>query len=216
MTWIDVEQNTPEWDLLRVGKITSSNLGIVMANFGKAFGDPAKRYAVEIALEKITGEPANSGFSNGHMERGHEDEPIACIAYEDQYFCEVTNGGFYDLGDFGCSPDGHVSTDGLVEIKSALPHVHYERIRKQSCNSTAYQWQMLGNLKASEREWIDFISYCRSFPDDKRLLVIRLHAEDYGKEFKMIDERLDQFRELIADAKKTILSSDYFLSTKAA
>lgn len=214
--FIDVEQNTEEWEALRVGKMTSSNLGIIMANFGKAFGEPAKKYAVEIAVGQITGASATDSYSNSHMDRGHEDEPIARMLYEDQHFCDVTNGGFYDLGDYGCSPDGHVGTSGLVEIKSGLAHIHYERIRKQSCNSATYKWQMIGNMKAAEKEWIDFISYCRAFPDDKKLYVLRHHAEDYNKEYKMIDERLEQFREVIAEAKKTILSSDYFLSTKAA
>lgn len=214
--FIDVKQNEEEWELLRVGKITSSNLGIIMANYGKAFGEPAKKYAVEVALGQITGAPAGGGYSNEHMDRGHEDEPVARLLYEEQHFCDVTNGGFYDLGDYGCSPDGHVNPTGLVEIKSALPHIHYERIRKQSCNSSLYRWQMIGNLKAAEKEWIDFISYCRSFPEDKRLYVIRHNAEDCANEFKMIDERLGQFRELIAEAKKTILNSDYFLSTSKA
>lgn len=214
--FVDVQQNTDEWYALRVGKITSSNLGIVMANYGKAFGDPAKKYAIEIALEQITGVSASGGYSNSHMDRGHEDEPIARMMYEDQHFCEVLNGGFYDLGDYGCSPDGHVGQDGLVEIKSALPHIQFNRIRKQSCDSATYKWQMIGNMKAAGKPWIDFISYCAAFPEEKRLYVIRHHAEEYADEFKMIDERLGQFRELIAKTKETILSSDYFLSTSKA
>lgn len=214
--FIDVEQNTDEWDLLRVGKVNGSKLGIIMANFGKAFGEPAKQYAVEIALGQITKQPVSGGFHSKDLDRGHEDEPIARMLYEDQHFCEVTNGGFYDLGDFGCSPDGHVGANGLVEIKSALAHVHYERIRKQNCGSTTYRWQMIGCMKAAQKDWIDFISYCGSFPEDKKLYVIRHLAEDYAKEYQMIDERLAQFLELIANAKQTILNSDYFLPTSKA
>lgn len=75
--FIDVEQNSNEWFELRAGKLTSSKLGIVMANYGKALGEPAKKYAVNIAIEQITGEPIASTFTNAHMERGHEQEPIA-------------------------------------------------------------------------------------------------------------------------------------------
>lgn len=213
--FIDVAQNTPEWDELRIGKMTSSKLGIIMANFGKAFGEPAKQYAIEIALGQITGQPVSGGFHSKDLERGHEDEPIASMIYQDQYFCDVTNGGFYDLGDYGCSPDGHVGSDGLVEIKSALAHIHYERIRKQNCGSATYKWQMLGNMKAAEKDWIDFISYCSSFPDEKKLYVIRYLANDFQKEFDMIDERLNQFRPLITKARETILESDYFLTAAA-
>jgi len=73
----DVDQNTDEWFAMRAGLLTSSKLGTVMANYGKAFGDPAKKYAVNIAIEQITGQPIPSTFSNDHMERGHEQEPVA-------------------------------------------------------------------------------------------------------------------------------------------
>ena len=38
---------------MRAGRLTSSKLGTVMANLGKAFGEPAKKYAVDIAIEQI-------------------------------------------------------------------------------------------------------------------------------------------------------------------
>ena len=30
------------------------------------------------------------------MDRGHEEEPLAIMAYEAEYFCTVDNGGFYE------------------------------------------------------------------------------------------------------------------------
>ena len=38
----NVDQNTDAWFDLRLVKITSSNFGTIMANDGKAFGEPAK------------------------------------------------------------------------------------------------------------------------------------------------------------------------------
>ena len=73
----DVEQNTDEWLQLRAGKLTGSSVGSVMANFGKAFGDPAKRLAVNIAVEQLRKEPLISDYTNEHMDRGHAEEPIA-------------------------------------------------------------------------------------------------------------------------------------------
>jgi hypothetical protein len=124
MVWHDVEQNTDEWDLLRVGKITSSSLAKVMANYGKSFGEPAKKYASEIALGQVTGQVTVGGYSNAHMERGHVEEPLARDEYESRYFSAVTNGGFYEVGDEGGSPDGLVGDTGMVEIKSAIPSIH--------------------------------------------------------------------------------------------
>jgi hypothetical protein len=212
--WIDIEQNTEAWDLLRVGKITSSNLSKVMANYGKMFGDPAKKYATEIALGQITGQVAANNYTNAHMERGHIEESIAREEYEERYFSAVTNGGFYDLGDVGCSPDGLVGVDGMVEIKSAIPSIHYARIAKQSYDS-AYRWQLVGNMMFGERDWIDFISYCADYPEGKRIYVCRLWADDFLIEFEQIESRLDQFRELIATAKHTILNNNYSLIGRA-
>ena len=72
--FIDVNQNTDEWFQMRCGKLTSSKLGTIMANFGKAFGDPAKKYAVNIAIEQITGSPISSDYTNADMQRGHDQE----------------------------------------------------------------------------------------------------------------------------------------------
>ncbi len=205
----DIEQNTDLWLDLRAGKITGSAISKAMANYGKAFGEPAKKYAVTIALEQITGSRmSGDGYSNDHMERGHEEEPLARMAYENEYFCDVSNGGFFEFGDIGCSPDGLVNDDGVIEIKSAIPSMHYSRLARQSFDP-AYKWQIIGNLKITGRDWIDFISYCSAFPEDKRLYVHRSHKADFVEEFKMIDVRIDQFRELIEKSKETILNNSY-------
>lgn len=210
MKFYDVEQNTDAWLELRMKKPTSSKLGVIMANYGKAFGEPAKKYAVEIALERITGSSSKDGFSNQHMDRGHEEEPLARMAYEEEMFCFVKNGGFFDHGHFGCSPDGLVGDDGLIEIKSAIPSVHYDRIRKQSFDS-AYKWQLIGNMKFASREWIDFISFCSSFPDEKKLFIYRLTASNYKEEFEMIDKRLSEFWSLINSIESDIRDKSCFL-----
>ncbi len=214
MKWHDVEQNESDWDLLRVGKITASSLSKVMANYGKAFGEPAKKYASEIALGQITGAVSTGGYSNGHMERGHEEEPLARDEYENRYFTAVTNGGFFALDDLGCSPDGLVGSEGMIEIKSAIPSIHYARIAKQSYDS-AYKWQLAGGLKISGREWIDFISYCADYPEGKRIYVYRCWRDSFAEEFKMIDLRIDEFRSLIETSKQVILSNDYSILGKS-
>lgn len=206
MGFIDCEQNTEEWFALRAGKVTGSTLAKIMANYGKAFGEPAKKAAVNIALEQINGKPlANENYSNAHMERGHEQESIARALYEARYFVKVENGGFFDNGDTGCSPDGRVGKDGLIEIKSVIGTQQYKTIKSESYD-TAYKWQLIDNLKETEREWIDYTSYCADFPEGKQLYIYRLHADDVFKEFRMIDVRMDQFRELIEEAKQRILA----------
>ena len=210
MLWHDVKQNTDEWLALRSGKPTSSKLGAVMANFGKAFGEPAKKYAINIAVEQLTGQKSESSYSNEHMERGHEQEPLARMEYEEAFFCDVTNGGFFENLGMGCSPDGLVSENGLIEIKSVIPSVHYDNIRRGNVDP-AYKWQCYGNLMITEREYIDFVSYCATFPEGKRLYVYRAYAEQLKPEFGMIKDRMQEFLGLIETAKTTIKNTEYFL-----
>ena len=71
--WIDCQQNTDEWLDMRAGKVTGSAIGKIMANYGKSFGEPAKKLAVDIAVERITGKRITTNdYKNSHMERGHE------------------------------------------------------------------------------------------------------------------------------------------------
>ena len=198
-----IEQNTEAWFLMRSGKLTGSVASKVMANDGKAFGDPAKKLAVNIALEQITGKPISDGYTNDHMERGHEQEPIARQLYEREYFCKVADGGFYDNGFTGCSPDGLVSTDGIIEIKCVIPSVQYKRIKTKSFDS-AYRWQLSFNLKESGRKWIDYISFCAEFPTDRMLFVQRIYTTDLVDDFKSIDLRVDDFFELVNQIKEDI------------
>lgn len=207
--FIDVEQNTDEWFLLRAGLLTSSKLGTVMANFGKAFGEPAKKYAVQIAVEQITGQPISSSYSNDHMQRGHEQEPVARALYEERTFSEVANGGFFQSAFVGCSPDGRVCDEGAIEIKSVIAPVHFANVSRGGLDP-AYRWQCFGNLKFMGVEWLDFVSYCADFPDDKRLYVSRIHKSNSGEEFEKIDERVDQFETLVNDVRERIINSNYF------
>lgn len=204
----DIDQNTDEWMGLRAGRFTSSNAGKIMANYGKAFGDPAKKYAMNIAVQQITGEIGESGYSNDHTERGHEQEPIARMMYEEETFCTVSNGGFFCDDFIGCSPDGLVYDDGVIEIKSVIINVHFANVKRQGVDP-AYKWQCIGNLKFTGRKWLDFVSYCSGFPQGKQLYTYRLHADKLQDEFKMLDTRIDEFKALVESTKKTILESQY-------
>lgn len=213
MEFLDVEQNSDEWFEMRAGKLTGSKFGTIMANDGKAFGEPAKKYAANIALEQITGKAISSDYSNDHMQRGHDQEPLARMKYEEQFFCTVDNGGFFDCGDTGVSPDGLVGEDGLIEIKSVIPSVHYASIKRQSFDP-AYRWQLIGNLKSTERDWIDFVSYCADYPEDKQLFVFRLHKDHYKAEFEKMSIRTALFIKLVKETKESILTNQYQLASK--
>lgn len=198
MVFHDVEQNTDAWQLLRTGKATASNFACFMANDGKTFGDPAKRYALQIALERMTGKKAEFSFSNKDMERGQEQEPIARMLYEEERFVDVSNGGFFDWGDYGDSPDGLIGSDGVAEIKSVIASTHYATIQRGSFDPS-YRWQLVGHLDCTERDWVDFISYCSDFPIGMQLYVSRLHRKDCETEIARLKARRAEFIDLVGE-----------------
>ena len=198
-----IEQNTDEWLQMRSGHLTGSSIAKVMANDPKAFGEPAKRLAVDIALEQITWRPIGGGYSNADMLRGHEQEPIARQLYESEYFYTVDAGGFFDNGFTGSSPDGLVDSDGLIEIKSVIASQQYKRVKSGTYDS-AYRWQLMFNLQQSGRDWIDYVSYCPDFPDGQQLFVQRIHANAQAETFTKMNVRIAKFLKLVEQVKADI------------
>lgn len=188
---------------LRLGKVTCSSFGLFMANDGKAFGEPAKKYALQIALELDTGRKAEYSFTSEHTERGHEQEPIARMLYEDENFVSVSNGGFFDWGEHGDSPDGLVNDDGVVEIKSVTAAVHYATLMRKSFDP-AYRWQLIGHLDCTQRQWVDFVSYCGEFKEGKQLIVHRLNRDDYAAEIERLQQRRADFLGLVKQTLQNI------------
>lgn len=203
MLFHNVDQNTDEWMSLRLGRVTMSSAGKFMANDGKAFGDPAKKYALKIALERVTGKKSEFSFSNDHMIRGHEQEPIAKMLYEEENFVTVSNGGFFDCGNYGTSPDGLVGEDGIIEIKSVIAKTHYATLRRGTPDP-AYKWQLIGHLDCTGRDWVDFVSYCSDFIEKKQLITYRTYRYDVQKEIAALRYRRDLFLELVDSIEREI------------
>jgi YqaJ-like recombinase protein len=192
----DVEQNTDVWEELKLGKASSSGYAKFMANYGKSFGEPAHRYALQLALERVTGRKAQHSFKNDDMERGHEQEPIARMLYEELFFCEVTNGGFFDFGEYGDSPDGLVGEEGVLEVKSVIATTHEATLRRGSFDP-AYRWQIAGHFD-SGRAWVDFASYCSDYPDWDQLAMYRVYRAEMQTEIAQLHERRAEFLQLVA------------------
>lgn len=203
MLWrrVDVAQGTEEWFQARLGKITSSKAGIWMQ--GDEFSDKAKTYALEVSLERLTGERQEPAFVSMAMKQGIDMEPFAREMYQDRFFVEVSDGGFYETEDgrIGDSPDG-ILDGGTIEIKCPSVTTHLANLKRMvgkraMKHDPQYHWQILSHIEATGSEWCDFISYNQSFPEQSRIGVTRVYAEDYLEDMKKLIETRYKFLEYI-------------------
>jgi hypothetical protein len=124
--------------------------------------------------------------------------------YEDENFVNVTNGGFFDCGLYGDSPDGLIGDDGVIEIKSVIASTHYATLKRGSFDP-AYRWQLAGHLDCTGRQWVDFVSYCSEFPEDKQLIVYRYERGEFEKEIERLKIRRNEFLILVDDIINELL-----------
>lgn len=163
MEIINCDQGTPEWFACRAGIPTASEFHTVMAK-GRGGGDSKTRqtYLYKLAGEIITGEPMES-YSNAHMERGKvmEDEARSLYEFMTDQSCERV--GFIRSGRKGASPDSLVGSNGLVEIKTKLPHLLIEALFRGEF-PPEHKAQCQGQLWVAEREWLDIAIYWPGMP----------------------------------------------------
>jgi putative phage-type endonuclease len=156
----EIDQNSPEWFQLRLGKFTASTFKDLFAKTGTVTFEKAIN---KVVFERITGQSPES-FSNEWMVRGSELEPLARKAYEDMQMVVVKNGGFFTFDEWiGASPDGLVGDDGLIEIKCPAFHTHIDYLIKKKVPAD-YYCQMQGQLFVTGRRWCDFVSYHPGLP----------------------------------------------------
>lgn len=163
MQIIDCEQGTPDWFSARAGIPTASEFSTVMAS-GRGGGESKTRrtYMLKLAGERITGEPMST-FSNAHMERGKEMEAEAREFYAFMRDADPQQIGFIRSGDKGCSPDALIGDDGLLEIKTALPHLLIDYLLKDEF-PPEHKAQTQGQLWVAERAWVDLVIFWPSLP----------------------------------------------------
>jgi len=190
MKLLSIMQGTPEWLAARAGKVTASRINDVMAaKTTAAYRD----YKAQIVAEILTGVPQESGFVNDYMRWGTEQEKLARAEYE--MFCAwtVDEVGLVihpTIEQGAASPDGLVSTDGLVEIKCPKTSTHLQTLLDKK-QPRQYENQMLWQMACTGREWCDFVSYDPRLPEDLQLFVHRFDRDQ--ERIDAIEEAVKQF-----------------------
>lgn len=184
----DINQGSPEWFEIRVGKVTASHAQAI-GNNGKGLDT----YLLGVVSEMFSSAQKEQ-YSNEHTERGNELEPLARSMYELQENVEVEEIGFAEYNDFvGCSPDGLVGDDGMIEIKCPDDKTYFNLLMNENIDSS-YIWQCQMNLLILEKKWCDLIFYNPNF--EKSMKIFRLKPDK---------EMFSRLKEGFAKAEKEII-----------
>jgi len=182
---------------LRSGKITASQFYRIMTrgrNKNEPLGDTAITYIYEIIAEIMTNGISRKfeEFSSKAVEWGNRYEPEAIRVYSEYNSVEVREGEFIEYSLYaGCTPDGFVGDDGLIEVK--CPYLTKNHIKHLLCNtqeelkdiSKEYYWQCQFQLFCTGREWVDFVSYDPRCDERFCLHILRVdRREDIMNEIK--------------------------------
>jgi hypothetical protein len=126
----DIEQNSDEWDHIKVGMFSASSADKLLS------GKDTKGYKQlisKIAEERITGKRCENDEFKGNWStnRGHEFEPIARDDYEFRTLSAVKLVGVAIKDEWClCSPDGLISDDTLHQIKCPIFSTQKEYLEK--------------------------------------------------------------------------------------
>lgn len=179
MKIIECDQGTEAWHRARAGIPTASEFKTVLREKGVSKGSESKTrrdYILKLAGERITGDPATS-YENAAMVRGREMESQAREDYAFIKDVEPQIVGFVtiDDGTAGASPDSFVGDRGMLEIKTAEPHILLGMMRGGEFPA-AHKAQCQGNLWVCERDTIDLVVY---WPKMKPLIISAGRDETY-------------------------------------
>lgn len=171
-----VEQRSPEWHALRVGKLTGTGAGDMLAQIKTGEAAARRDLRMRIVCERLTGQSQEDAYVNAAMQRGIDKEADAFAAYEALTGQMALPVGFlsHDTLPAGCSPDGQIGNfAGLLELKcpKTATHVGYLRGGKVP---TAYLPQITHNLWISGAAYCDFFSFDDRLPEPLQCFHVRM------------------------------------------
>lgn len=195
------EQGSDLWKQARAGKVTASRAKDARDKLKS--GAPSGKqlaYACQVALERVSGQPADNTFENWQMREGHVQEPIARTAYERETGNLVDEVGALATDDdlFLYSPDGLIDDDGLLEVKSLFSP---ERIMTIVGNgdTSDFEDQCMFGLWLTGRQWIDLVVWV---PTLEHLSIQRITRDEDAIE--ALEADLMAFARLVTQYETTL------------
>ena len=175
-TFLTCEQRSDEWRLARAGRFTASRAADAFATTKSGEAAAARDYRMQLAVERITGEPQDMDYVSKDMQRGIDLEPYAIQAYEGVTGRLVRRVGFVllDGAMVGASPDGLVEDGaGVVEIKCPKSTTHTGYLREGTF-PPEYVPQGKHLIRVTGAQWCDFVSFDDRMPVGLQIMIARM------------------------------------------
>lgn len=186
-------QQSGQWFQARIGKLTASSMGMAM-DFLKNGAPSQKRkdLMADIVGERMTDE-LRATYVTPAMQWGNEKEPFAKAAYEARTGLTIQDAGFVEhptIENFGASPDGFLSDDGLIEIKcpSTTTFIAW---KLAGVVPEQHKPQMLAQLACTGRKWCEFVAFDPRVKVGMQLFIRRF--EPTAEEIKEVETAAIQF-----------------------
>jgi hypothetical protein len=178
MKMFDMPQGSQEWWAIRRGIPTASEFDKIITPAKCQVSAQARNYICKLIADLAALYPPENveSWTNHAMRHGIDCEPEARRWYEFDRGVQVAQVGFCitDDGRFGCSPDGLVGEDGLLELKCPQLHTHADYLLDGGL-PTEYKCQVHGQLVVTGRKWVDFLSYSPGLDP----LLIRVEPDEF-------------------------------------
>jgi hypothetical protein len=169
-----VDQLSPEWFAIRVGKLTGSLFPDLMPKDNAKVEYTQGQYSllVQIASEILTGE-AEETFTSKAMQWGIDMEESGREALSDYLMSPIRESGFWEYSEWaGASPDGiGGNMDFVAEIKCPTSKTHMLYLLDSEELWKKYRWQVVAESLCSGIDHAYICSYDPRFPLDKALVV---------------------------------------------
>lgn len=173
-------QESQDWMLARCGKFTASRASDLMARTKSGTSASRRNLLALLAVERLTGQPVET-YQNDAMRRGTELEAEARDAYSFATGNVVDESGFIEAADLpntGCSPDGLIGDDGMLEIKCPASMAKHLDALRSGAHAEEYRWQLQHQLMVECRQWVDAVSYDPRFPEHLQLAIVRVARDE--------------------------------------
>ena len=174
----DIIQRSPEWFAARLGIATASRFNAVLAKIKTGESAERRNYRAQLVVERLTGKQVET-YQNAAMQHGTEQEPFARMAFAANTSVIVEEVGFLRHAEIeaGCSPDGLIDEDGMIEIKCPFQTaIHIDSLKNGMPKEHGPQVQ--GQMWIAGRQWVDFVSYDPRMPEKLQLFVQRIQRDD--------------------------------------